>query len=547
MRGEYYALLFLLLKPMKLRILTLILFVFFANLCDAQQRSTKEMAAIASAKLQKGVQHSRRSLSADLTELKSTNTYAIFGNHDGFVIVSRNCAFPPVIGYSSSAYDENNMPSSFKWWLESVNSCMADRIIPTGNLPTSNKSVPSLMKTKWDQFEPYNNLTPTYTKDGQSLHYPTGCLATAMAQVMYYYKHPTKGTGGSAYYVKGKTLPVIVDFSQTNYDWANMQENYSAAYSDAQAEAVATLMYHCGASVQMTYDEIGSGAMISNGCKALRTNFGYPYSMMFLRNYCDGEEWMDMVYSELAAKRPIIYGGDDGAESGHAFILDGYDEDGLVSVNWGWSGYYDGFYDITLLNPARDTYSNNQQMLIVDPEKDVAQLHSSWALGAHLILKQIADNKLSMSCDGFYNFDISFQGDICLIADDGKNIYELIGWEIKDELSFGEGYGIADEEVAIDELPVGKYRVFLASMSSEETTWQPMRAHETVNRSYILEKTASGITLAEGEVPTSINRLPMTKQHSARFFDLQGREVNANTKGLVIRRQGSEVKKVMAK
>ena len=533
---------------MKWRFFTLILFVIYISSSEAKPRTNREMAAIASAKLsQVGMQSGKRSQTTTLKELKSTDYYAIYGNTLGFVIVTKDDRFQPIIGYSNSVFNERMIPSNFKWWLDAVNAYMSENPIILSKSITAANSVSPLMKTKWDQFEPYNNLTPTYTEKGETFHYPTGCLATAMAQIMYYYKHPKKGAGESAYYVNGKTIPIIIDFSQTEYDWDNILESYSSTYTEAQAEAVATLMYHCGTSVKMTYDKSGSGALMSNGCKAMRTNFSYPYSVIYFRNYCTGEEWLNMVYDELNAKRPIIYAGDDGKQTGHAFVLHGYDNDGLVYVNWGWSGYYDGYFDITLLNPGKDTYAYGQQMLIVNPEKDATQLHSSWALGEHLILSKLSDDKLSLSCDGFYNMDLSFKGTICLIAENESDIYELIGMDVTDNKGIGEGFSLKDQEVDIKELSIGTYRLYLASKSENESSWQSFRAHETINRTYILEKTASGIFLTEGEVPTSIGKFTKSELSTPRYFDLQGREVNGSTKGLIIRRQGDEVKKVIVR
>ena len=216
-------------------------------------------------------------------------------------------------------------------------------------------------------------------------------------------------------------------------------------------------------------------------------------------------------------------------------------------VNWGWSGYYDGYFDITLLNPGKDTYAYGQQMLIVNPEKDATQLHSSWALGEHLILSKLSDDKLSLSCDGFYNMDLSFKGTICLIAENESDIYELIGMDVTDNLGIGEGFSLKDQEVDIKELSIGTYRLYLASKSENESSWQSFRAHETINRTYILEKTASGIFLTEGEVPTSIGKFTKSELSTPRFYDFQGREVNAVTKGLVIRKQGNDVKKVVVR
>ena len=161
-------------------------------------------------------------------------------------------------------------------------------------------SISPLCATQWDQNWPYNMYTPS--------NYPSGCVATSMAQVMYYYKYPSKGTGSISYTQNGTSM--WMDFGSTYFDWNNMLTSYSGAYNDTQSSAVATLMKACGYAVQMEYAADGSGAHSGRVRSALVDYFGYDKGTKYVRRkHHDADEWDWMIYNNLKDVGPVIYSG----------------------------------------------------------------------------------------------------------------------------------------------------------------------------------------------------------------------------------------------
>lgn len=508
----------------------------------AKDRTEKEMKALAVGMLQTAsMSRGTGRTAGDVSEISSTDTYVIYGNaDDGFVVVSRDDAFPAILAYSSSEYPVNRVPDGLKWWTD-----MADMVMKA-NIPfqieaKKKKAVEPLVESKWDQFAPFYLQTPTYDEGGEKKHYPTGCLATAMAQVINYHQYPAKGTGGSAYFVTGKTLPVIVDFSQTNYEYNNMLADYLGDYSEAQGNAVATLMYHCGAAVEMTYDKTGSGAYPYKGCKALRKYFCYGKSMLYSRDYIPSEMWDSVLYGELQKGHPVIFGATDPKNGGHAFVIDGNDEDGLLHVNWGWSGDGNGYYDMALLNPAKYSFTKNQNFISVrkTDDEEVA-IRPMWSLLYDFVVKQ-ADNgkKLSVACNGFYNLDAKdFTGKIGIIADDGSQKTVLDSDDITKPMTYGYGTGYDEFTIDVSSLADGTYNIYIACMPDNSSEWYQMLAPDDITGVYILTINGSEMTLkADHGGTTGIVTAARHSEsvHDTQIYDLQGRRVDTPRKGIYIR------------
>ncbi|MBO4659310.1 MAG: C10 family peptidase [Prevotella sp.] len=310
--------------------------------------------------------HAPSSESRELVELKSNAALTLIGYDGGaFAVVAADDMFPAILGVSSTRYSNGRNPN-FEFWLRSMSAALTYRaehnipsriIAPDPNVyPTD---VPPMLTTEWDQLTPYNNLLPSGIY--------TGCVATAMAQVLNYHKLPEHGIGTASVYAKG--TQVIATFEDDYYDWSNMRDTYMPGeYSDVEADAVALLMRDCGVAAKMQYGDAfdgGSGAYSQDAAKGLRDHFGFDNAQCKERNNFSEEEWMDMVFSELSTRGPLYYGGTDMQHfAGHAFVLHGYNEEGLVYVNWGWSGDDDGYYDISLLNPPGYRFSAQQDMII---------------------------------------------------------------------------------------------------------------------------------------------------------------------------------------
>ena len=285
--------------------------------------------------------------------------YIAVNTRGGFVLVGADDRMPEVLGYSdSSEFDPQNIAPSLQYWLQ----CYAEELeafnaqeSAAGTRQSAIKAVEPLMTSKWNQGAPYNSLAPYYNDNGgQSV---TGCVATAMAQVMYFHKYPAQGTGAHSYYwvctePVGKTATLSANFGNTTYQWANMIDNYRNGYTTNQADAVATLMYHCGVSIEMGYGQ-SSGAYTEKVPPALRDYFGYDANYQSIKKIMYPADSLNtIIYNELKARRPVIVSGSND-EGGHAFVCDGCDTKSYFHINWGWGGSNDGYYLLTALNPGK--------------------------------------------------------------------------------------------------------------------------------------------------------------------------------------------------
>ena len=299
----------------------------------------------------------------DLSRVIHYDNFYIFTAENSFVIVSADDRATPILAYSNEfPFVVDNMPENISYWMTMLNDEIqyaidnnieaSDKIRSDWNnlrkgikpSPKNRASVAPLVKTHWDQDAPYNNMCP-----GGSY---TGCGATAMAQVMKYWEWPRKGEG-SYYYHENDYGTLSVNFANTMYDWDNMVDMPTTSSTLVQQNAVATLMYHCGVSIDMDYSPEGSGAIPSDVIYALKTYFDYDYNITdAYRNYYTDEQWIELLKYEINMGQPVLYSGWDIYGGGHGFICDGYDNNDNFHFNWGWSGYCDGYYAIGALSPG---------------------------------------------------------------------------------------------------------------------------------------------------------------------------------------------------
>lgn len=335
----------------------------------------------------------------------------------GWVMVSASDAVQPILAYSKTGFfNVESQPDNVKNWLgkyeKQIKYAEDNGIIATNKVAEEWKAlrttppvtamgnvvVEPLIKTTWDQDDPYWQYTPSYNNQKTYV----GCVATAMAQVMNYWQWPVKGTGSYSYSSDALGLSCSADFGNTTYDWTNMVDHYTTYYTGpnthsvstpttAQKTAVATLMYHCGVAVEMDYNVAsagGSGAatiypnasMTSLRCAAyaLINNFGYKSSKLkcyyrpggYGYSVVDSATWVNLLMTELDAARPIMYAGSD-SDGGHSFVCDGYDDKGYFHFNWGWSGYCDGYYTVNNMvtstggaGAGNGSYNDDQDIII---------------------------------------------------------------------------------------------------------------------------------------------------------------------------------------
>ena len=297
-----------------------------------------------------------------------SNLY-IYNADKGFVVMAADDRVQPILGYSLTGHFRvKGMPSNVRGWLQGYNDEIQFAVENNAKASSETKQqwhdlengvkgtkatvvVEPLLYTQWDQGDPYYNLCPTATSGGTTYHAVTGCVATAMAQIMKYWNWPIKGNGSHSYRPSGFSQQ-SVNFGNTTYDWANMTDTYDSNSTEAEETAVATLMYHCGVSVDMQYGLEASGAQSSAIPTALKNYFRYNTSVAikYKTNY-NNNSWANLIKGELDALRPVQYSGNDGSE-GHAFVCDGYRSDDYFHFNWGWSGMYDGYFTLNTLNPG---------------------------------------------------------------------------------------------------------------------------------------------------------------------------------------------------
>ena len=293
----------------------------------------------------------------------SNESYHVFnlGSNDGFVIVSGDDCADDILGYADSGtFDAENMPENLKTWLqgyaEQIALLKAGGAKATKNRASARGSdswakISPLLKSLWNQNAPYNRDTPT--KD--NIHCVTGCVATGMAQVMYYWYQKegfeAKLENDIPASHEDDNYPTLNKLTATaTFDWANMTDTYESSSTDKEKDAVAKLMKYCGYSVKMKYGTDGSSAHGSDIAPALTDYFGYKWARCLERPQYSYDDWQEVVYAELAASRPVIMNGLS-AGGGHCFVCDGFDEDDYFHFNWGWSGSSDGYYKLALCNP----------------------------------------------------------------------------------------------------------------------------------------------------------------------------------------------------
>ncbi|MBQ9435327.1 MAG: thiol protease/hemagglutinin PrtT [Bacteroidales bacterium] len=301
----------------------------------------------------------------------------VFNTSDGngFILVAGDDRSIPVLGYSDEGcFDYDEMPDNARSWIahyeEELAWIVEHEAIPyettaaewetlrQGKLmETKGGSVEPLIKTKWNQAPYYNDKCPYDNVAGERAL--TGCVATAMAQIMKYWEYPARGTGSHSYTDPADTNgtgaygTLSANFGNTIYDWSNMPKVLESNSTTAQKNAVATLMYHCGVACDMDYGLDWSGAYPVNAKKALINNFGYsPNLELYDMNDYTYSTWISALKSELDNQRPIYYSGyNEAGKGGHAFVCDGYDNKSYFHFNFGWQGSGDGYFSLLNLAP----------------------------------------------------------------------------------------------------------------------------------------------------------------------------------------------------
>lgn len=438
--------------------------------------------------------------STALVNITATTSYTEFyifaAPEGGFILISGDDCTTPVLGYSvDNTFSASNIPANLREVLDGF-----ERIIRAAkrngepslteewkieNMGNGWKSsVGPLLTTTWDQHPYYNEMCPYDSAAGaRSI---TGCVATATAQVMKFHNHPVTGYGSHTNTCNPDYGPLTVDFGATTYDWAHMPNVLTAASSETEANAVATLIYHVGVASDMEYSPnlsstvnySMSGTLQKSAQRALLDHFKYrPDMAVVLRDKYSNDEYCARLRAELDQSRPILYSGSDG-HMGHSFVCDGYNNDGLFHINWGWSGLADGYFVMGNLVPSANgagansgTYNlQNAAIIGIRPNTD-------WAIGSTTTVTASINSPATLTGAGSYAFGDTVTLDV-VVPEGYRFKYWSDGNSIPDRQFIAQGgsynFTAEVEPLSGDTLSYcGLYAITMSNISlpSPQTSW----------------------------------------------------------------------------
>ena len=539
----------------RLYLLSMLIMLFVSTSALASPRTFSQAKAIAERKaallgikIDKKAAAKAPSMNGGIATAVSPYYVFPFGENKGFAIVSGDDDMPEIVGYADhGTYDANNMPAAMAAFLNNyratieamkqgnasaIKNIAEAKALRANNTRANTAVSPLLGDIKWNQSKPYNNMCPKY--DGTNLS-ATGCVATAMAQVMMYWEYPKELKADiNKYETSTHKLTIAGETKGQKYDWDNMLPTYTNNnYTQTQADAVAKLMLHCGKAVEMDYGE-ESGANVTPG--RLAKYFGYDSDLMLdlMRSCFTLAEWTAIIDKELQAKRPILYSGRT-TNGGHQFVCDGSDGNGLYHINGGWGGYQDGYFDITILNPGQggigagnvtDGYNRGCDM-IIGIQPDNGKVDEPLADVPALRIQHFSNNNLTTGIDltkaTRTNINEDFTITInewwanpyttninCIVGygiSDGKGGYELISKTENinmDGIKDNGRYSLCGSTITINNRfsPNGTYTIYGIYSTDNGKTWKKCAYYNM--RPYVVKSTATTLTLVKTQLTADI-------------------------------------------
>lgn len=564
--------------------------LLFALTAGAAERTPSDMQAIAARYLSKAMgvkaQNGNAVVPVNTRCAFEDKAYAVFTpqTDDAFVIVSKSNLVSPVLGYSQSRFDASHMPDGLRWYLSVVGRNIEQAEVEQKPLQTTSRRVATtpvspFITTLWHQSDPYNLYTPN--------NYPAGCVAVAMAQCINYNRYPGRVKfKGYCYYTKtNNTTRLTVDSLDISgiyfYPFLDM---YGRA-TEGQKKSVATLVRDCGYATYMQYSNTGSGTYNYMAGIGLVSCFNYPEECVKIaerRCFTSPDEWNELIYRELQSMSPIIYGGQDEEDGGHAFVLCGLDTNGLVYINWGWGGDSDGYYDIALMNPPGLEFSSDQNMIYGIRTKALSydrvepRIYSNdyepytFSFNREKDEDGVEHQTIHIrSTAGFFNMTpTTFDGEFGIY---GTDLTTGEPWEIKetDPMTWGPGVGYFLNEPAdlfyyyVEDrlIPGHTYCLSFGTRDKREGEWHSIIADggEVAYNVYFTGDSLT-TTFSERVLPAAIRQVSASNTLHAdgftRVFDLQGRMLYAvpterfnlwdvPARGALIVKEGDKVRKVV--
>lgn len=374
---------------MKKLVLALSLIIFFGNSFSQNVSVSQSTAETIALNYIKAVDKSNSTYTIETITTKTTDDgtilyYVINFKNNGFVIVAGDKRIDPIIAYSTENKYIIGKVDACETFMNACERNIADVInsneivsetvnanwdnIYKGKIRKEDNTGIKLLTSQWNQDKYYNALCPYIYENEKALsgydnHVPNGCVAVAMAQIIYYHRYPQSGFGNSSY--KSNYGRLRADYANTIYDYDAMAD-VATGYSDA----LARLIYHCGVSVEMDYDPEGSGTQSSEVPSALKGRFLYNGADLKSKSGYSDDEWFNMIKTDIDNGLPIYYSAHTGGtetHAGHAFICDGYDNTKKIHINWGWGGYNDGYFS---LSDMKGYTLANQAIFNIKPKYD---------------------------------------------------------------------------------------------------------------------------------------------------------------------------------
>lgn len=444
-------------------------------------------------------------------------------NDGGYVVLSADDRAYPVLGYSDNGKaDETDLPPQLIWWLGEY----ARQIewADEHGYDTTRKPIPTradmtaiepMVTARWDQGAPYNNQCPLY---GDTRTY-TGCVATAIAQVMNYWKYPEIGQGKISYECDRISKKLSMNFDEQKFDWDNILDAYQTGkYTDTQANAVAYLMKAAGYSVRMNYGTDSSGALAMNIANGMSRYLGYDPNILYtLRSYYSTSQWMQLLYDNLKNVGPIVYGGGSTLGGGHSFVCDGYDGEGMFHFNWGWSGMSNGYFSLDALNPESlgagggtgGGYNFTQEAVLgIQPptgkpvEDRPLQIDQVGSLAGYMEGNVLHFDLFGAASAMWVNYNVKnmkvkFGAEFEMQGDSGsEKVYADVS---NRQFDIRQGYGTNIQllQPAVDlstlNLSDGVYKVTMCTrlLDDDNAAWQPVKANYGYFNNIILRKVGS--------------------------------------------------------
>ncbi len=450
----------------------------------------------------------------------------LFSSSDAAILLPADDIAMPVLGYIDNISGEE-VPPQFRWWIDEYARQIAYATEhPAGFAAGTVTETPDrepiapLLTTVWNQSTPFNDYCPL---EGDR-RTPTGCLATALAQIMNYWEYPAEPTGAITYTDSDGHVRSC-SFDGRPFRWEDMLDNYNSIegstshITEENASAVAWLMQAAGHASQMRYNVMGSGAYTFNMVPAVKRYFHYnPAAIQLQRDYYSAEVWDNLIYEHLSKVGPVFYTGANFNNMGHAFVCDGYRGDGYFHINWGWGGTYDGYFLLSALTPEGQGIGghaggyNYQQEVVFNltppdhPTIDIPE-ESPVTLAGNLTLMQFGKKQLVLSSD-----EAAYMPGALYNAG-SETVRVVIGLKATDS-STGETTYVTDETVHTlayhqgisrleftPELPQGTYKAALV-VKVNDKDWTPP-AHPASKTDYITLTIGATGNIIVADAPTT--------------------------------------------